>query len=78
MSFLTDHEGEDIWLLLPSGLISGKVNTLPRDDFNVLILAEAMQFSGDIAVDVGTASILTDKIIAWGDSLPVFIDKEED
>lgn len=77
MKFLEDQEGNEIWVLTPSGLISGTLNTLENNNAATIILSDAVFYTGDIAVNIGNASIKTDQICGWGDSVPTFIDKEQ-
>jgi hypothetical protein len=69
--FLEEYEDEsDVWFLLPSGVIYGKLNTIggERDkDPQTVTLSESFYYSGNEKRELDIATILVDQIGGWGE-----------
>ena len=79
IEFLKEEEENEIWLLIPSGLVSGNLPIHPDGFENaaIITLSDALFYSGDIAINILSAAIPLNQICGWGSGAPTFIDKDE-
>lgn len=79
IEFLKEEEENEIWLLIPSGLVSGNLPIHPSgfENATVITLTDALFYSGDIAINILSAAIPLNQICGWGSGVPTFIDKDE-
>jgi hypothetical protein len=72
--YLDANVGALAWFCVPGGLMSGTIEAydLETGDFG---LNDASYFSGSVSVDLGNAFVLAIQVSAWGDGIPVFLDK---
>jgi hypothetical protein len=78
--FLKDREEQEyIWLLLPSGMIVGKITKTPEwTDRDRVTLTDVQINTRTQEVEVDEATILLSQVHAWGAGLPVVIYDYED
>lgn len=77
LKFLEDHEGQQVWLLIPPGVVSGTLPNIPKDlpknrSWQVQI-SDASFYTGTRSLFLGQVIIGSDQIYACGMGAPEFI-----
>lgn len=68
LEVLRSHENEIIWVLVPGGLLSGKLE-IPEQD--IITLHAATYYAGSARLAVSAADVLIEQISAYGLGAPV-------
>jgi hypothetical protein len=77
-SFLTSHEYEDVWLLIPPGLVSGTLDKIPKQKTDLLHVVNAIFYLNGKKVELGQIYIRPDQIYSGGVGAPRFSDETTD
>lgn len=74
--FMKENLNETIWVLLPGGLIFGKLHDIQTNDMTIGVVS-AFHLAGQSKYALGDIAVHLDHISAWGLDEPT-LEKEKD
>jgi hypothetical protein len=72
LSFLTDHEGHEVWLLIAPGFVTGHLQGIaPVEPTSSFLLNNVTLYLGGKRETLSQVLVRPDQIYAWGVGNPV-------